>query len=237
MNKWIIYVLGIITGIIITLVFAFCINLSNNSKNSGLELFDTPGEYMDYTQLRVFQVGQSGSALAYAGTEDSYDEIALIIPNEEQRFYDDQKIVLKNDQCFQRVGTFKYRNNMGIESTVPAVRIIDGVDLPETNNNFQAESNSGITLFDEPGECVSRNDFEVQKVLDSGDAIALEITDNLDGYVFTSDLEVLILAQEDSHFYNNQIVKAPQGKCARQIGTYKFQQYGNTKVIPIIAFK
>lgn len=36
---------------------------------------------------------------------------------------------------------------------------------------------------------------------------------------------------------NKQIVKAPQGKCARQIGNYKYQEYGNTKVIPIIAFK
>lgn len=61
----------------------------------------------------------------------------------------------------------------------------------------------------------------------------------LGGIYFTSDLEVLILAQEGSNFYNNQIVKAPKGKCARQIGNYKYQpyKYGDTKVIPIIAFK
>ena len=59
------------------------------------------------------------------------------------------------------------------------------------------------------------------------------------GHIFTSDLEVLILAQEGSNFYNKQIVKAPHGKCARQIGNYKYQpyEYGDTKVIPIIAFK
>lgn len=129
MKKWIIYVLGVITGIILTFVFAFCVNLSNNSGIIGLE------------------------------------------------------------------------------------------------------------MFEEPGECVSRKNFEVQKVLDSGDAIALEIRETISGDVFTSDLEVLILAQEGSNFYNNQIVKAPKGKCARQIGNYKYQQYGSTKVIPIIAFK
>lgn len=32
----------------------------------------------------------------------------------------------------------------------------------------------------------------------------------LGGHIFTSDLEVLILAQEGSNFYNNQIVKAPR---------------------------
>lgn len=92
-------------------------------------------------------------------------------------------------------------------------------------------------MFDKPGECVSRKNFEVQKVLDSGDAIALEIRDATAGYVFTSDLEVLILAQDGSEFYDKQVVKAPKGKCARQIGNYKYQKYGDTKVIPIIDFK
>lgn len=122
---------------------------------------------------------------------------------------------------------------MEIEKTVPAIRIIDGVKLPKSNKTIA----DGKTLFDEPGECVSRKNFEVQKVLESGDAIALEIRETISGHIFTSDLEVLILAQEGSNFYNNQIVKAPQGKCARQIGNYKYQQYGNAKVIPIIAFK
>ena len=105
--------------------------------------------------------------------------------------------------------------------------------MPKSNKTIA----DGKTLFDEPGECVSRKNFEVQKVLESGDAIALEIRETISGHIFTSDLEVLILAQEGSNFYNNQIVKAPQGKCARQIGNYKYQQDGNAKVIPIIAFK
>ena len=33
------------------------------------------------------------------------------------------------------------------------------------------------------------------------------------------------------------IVKAPKGKCARHVGNYKYEKYGTTKVIPIIAFK
>lgn len=73
--------------------------------------------------------------------------------------------------------------------------------------------------------------------MESGDAIALEIREVLSGHIFTSDLEVLILAQEGNNFYNKQVVKTPQGKCARQIGNYKYKQYGDTKVIPIIAFK
>lgn len=231
MKKWLIYLLGIITGIILTFAFAFCINLSNNSGIIGLEMFEEPRDYMEYSQFEVFQVLESGCALAH--TDDSFGAIVFIIPNENQQFYDDQKIVLKNDQCAQHVGIYKYSTKMEIEKTVPAIRIIDGVKLPKSNKTIA----DGKTLFDEPGECVSRKNFEVQKVLESGDAIALEIRETISGHIFTSDLEVLILAQEGSNFYNNQIVKAPQGKCARQIGNYKYQQYGNAKVIPIIAFK
>lgn len=235
MKKWLIYVLGIITGIILTFAFAFCINLSNNSGIIGLKMFEEPGDYMEYSQFEVFQVVTSGCALANA--DGSLGTTVFIIPNEKQQFYDDQKIVLKKDQCAQHVGTYKYSTKMRLEKTVPAIRIIDGVELPKSNKAIAAKNNSGKILFDKPGDCVSRKNFEVQEVLESGDAIALEIRETISGYVFTSDLKVLILAQEGSNFYNNQIVKSPQGKCARQIGNYKYQQYGNTKVIPIIAFK
>lgn len=235
MKKWIIYVLGVITGIILTFAFAFCVNLSNNSGIIGLEMFEEPGDYMEYSQFEVFQVVESGCALAHA--DESFGSIVFIIPNESQQFYDDQKIVLKNNQCAQHVGTYKYSTKMDIEKTVPAIRIVDGVELPKSNRTVTEKKDFGKTLFDKPGECVSRKNFEIQKVLDSGDAIALEIRETISEHVFTSDLEVLILAQEGSNFYNNQIVKAPKGKCARQIGNYKYQQYGSTKVIPIIAFK
>ena len=107
----------------------------------------------------------------------------------------------------------------------------------KSDETISDENVSGKTLFDKPGDCVSRKNFEVQKVLNSGDAIALEIRETISGIALTSDLEVLILAQEGSNFYNKQIVKAPKGTCARQIGNYKYQDYGTTKVIPIIAFK
>ena len=235
MKKWIIYVLGVITGIMLTFAFAFYVNLSNTPGIIGLEMFEEPGDYMEYSQFEVFQVVQSGCALAYA--DESFGSIVFIMPNESQQFYDDQKIVLKNDQCAQHVGTYKYSTKMEIEKTVPAIRIVDGVELPKSNRTVTEKKDFGKTLFEKPGECVSRKNFEVQKVLDSGDAIALEIRETISEHVFTSDLEVLILAQEGSNFYNKQIVKAPQGKCARQIGNYKYQEYGNTKVIPIIAFK
>lgn len=102
MKKWLIYVLGIITGVILTFAFAFCINLSNNSGIIGLEMFEEPGDYMEYSQFRVFQVVESGCALAHA--DDSFGAIVFIIPNENQQFYDDQKIVLKNESMRSTCG-------------------------------------------------------------------------------------------------------------------------------------
>ena len=230
MKKWVVYVLGIITGMILTVVLAYCVNLSNNAGVIGLELFDEPGECMDYSQFEVFQVVESGCALANAG--DAFGSVVLIMPNENQRLYDGQKIELKSDECAQHIGTYRYGTKIGIEKTVPAVRIIDGVNSSEI-----VKKNAGKILFDEPGECVSRKNFEVQRVLESGDAIALEINEQISGYVLTSDLEVMIPAQEGSNFYDKQIVKTPKGKCARQIGTYTYKKYGDTKVIPIVSFE
>lgn len=235
MKKWVAYVLGVITGMILTVALAYCVNLSNNAGVIGLELFDEPGECMEYSQFEVFQVVESGCALAHTG--DSFGSVVLIMPNENQRLYDGQKIELKSDECAQRIGTYKYGTRMDIERTVPAVRIIDGVDSAEIVKKNTNKKIAGKTLFDEPGECVSRKNFEVQRVLESGDAIALEISDQLSGLVITSDLEVLIQAQKGSNFYDNQIIKTPKGKCARQIGTYTYQKYGDTKVIPIVSFE
>lgn len=237
MKTWIFYLLGVISGIILTFAFSFCVNMSKRSGIVGLEMFEEPGDYMEYSQFEVFQVIDDGYALAYARDSDDA-AIVLIEPNEQQQFYDDQKIVLGDYQCAQHVGTYKYRSGIGMKRTVPVVRIVDGVNLPGSGVADAVKKDSGITLFGKPGDCVSWKNFEVQEVLESGDAIAREIERISSGYVFTSDLEVLILAPEEgSRFYNNQIIKAPKGKCARQIGNYKYEKYGDTKVIPIIAYK
>lgn len=130
MKKWLIYVLGIITGIILTFAFALCVaNISDNSEITGLEMFEEPGEQMEYSQFKVLQVLESGCALAHPNR--SLGTVVLIIPDETQQFYDNQKIVLGSNQCAQRVGTYRYTAKNGMAKTVPAVKIIDGVKLPK----------------------------------------------------------------------------------------------------------
>lgn len=54
MNKWLIYVLGIITGIVLTFSFAYCVNQHRKSGLNGLELLENPEENMGYSMLKVF---------------------------------------------------------------------------------------------------------------------------------------------------------------------------------------
>lgn len=101
-----------------------------------------------------------------------------------------------------------------------------------------SENDTGeLKMFDEPGECISTNNFKVQKILESGDAIAVEIAIASPGVDITSDLEVLIPAQNGREFYDNQILNNPDGGCVRQIGIYKYKEYSRMKVIPIVSFE
>jgi len=93
MKKWLVYLLGIITGVILTFAFAFYVNLSNNSGIVGLEMFEEPGDYMEYSQFEVFQVVESGCALAHA--DDSFGAIVFIIPNEINNFTMNKRLFLK----------------------------------------------------------------------------------------------------------------------------------------------
>lgn len=228
MKNTFIFLLGIVTGIILTKAVTFFTDRSDNPKTVGLETFEEPGDCIEYSRFTIQKVVESGFALA-----KTYDDnIFLIVPNENHKFYDGQRIDIKNGQCALHIGFYRYKSKIGRKKTVPAVKITDNVKST-VNNRADDEK----ILFDKPGDCVSWKNFEVQKVLESGDVIALEIKDMYSGYVSTSDLEVLIPAQGNGSFYEKQIIKAPKGKCARQIGIYKYKKYGDFKVIPIIAFK
>lgn len=91
----------------------------------------------------------------------------------------------------------------------------------------------GKTYFDQPGECMSSNSFEVMQVIDENHALAHEITD---GYSFDA-LLVLLEGEEGTAFYDDQVVEVPDGMCARHIGTYKYQTNGKIeKTVPIVSF-
>jgi hypothetical protein len=74
----------------------------------------------------------------------------------------------------------------------------------------------GLTIFPEKGECIAtKGEIEVFQVLEPN--MALARTGNiLDGIV------VLLINYEGKTYYDEQKIKIPANKCARQIGTYQY---------------
>lgn len=90
------------------------------------------------------------------------------------------------------------------------------------------ESDKGMTMLEQPGECMSTNSFSVTQVIDENAALARERD-------LFSDLLVLLVNDEGILYYDNQIINIPEGKCARQVGVYKYTTHsGIEKTVPIV---
>ena len=76
------------------------------------------------------------------------------------------------------------------------------------NSSNGESSNNGMTFFEKEGDCISENNFEVFQVLDSGDALANEI----DELSISTGLMVLFLCDEGKSYYDDQVIKVPEGK-------------------------
>lgn len=85
------------------------------------------------------------------------------------------------------------------------------------------------------GDCISENSFEVFQVLDSGDALANEVKIEWDMSVPTG-VTVLLLCKDGKSYYDDQVIKVSEGKCAKQIGTFKYStKAGFDKTVPIVS--
>lgn len=90
-------------------------------------------------------------------------------------------------------------------------------------------TNEGMTYFEKPGKCISTKDFEVMQVVGEGYALAREKK----GYV--GGILVLVTNENGELYYDNQVIKVPEGKCMRQIGVYEYQTRMETiKTVPIV---
>ena len=116
-------------------------------------------------------------------------------------------------------------------------------------------SSEEITLFEEVGDCVSNNSFKVLQVLESGAALAIENTGYLTKVLQVLDFEttlatenkdcltsgsltVLFLNEGGQSYYDDQIIEIPAGKCARQVGIFKYLTKGNhDATVPVVIIR
>lgn len=100
--------------------------------------------------------------------------------------------------------------------------------------NGGSVANNNYVMFEQEGNVISTNSFEVFQVLDSGDALANEIED----YGVASGVTVLFLAEDGASYYDDQVIEIPTGKCVRQLGTYKYPtKSGFEKTVPVVGIR
>lgn len=116
------FIIGIVTGVLLTFAVAFFINKFNQSSDS-VQYLEKPVSYESKkeTSFKVFQAFSDAalaSELSYDVSEDMklYNGNTVLILGE--NFYTDQEVIIKNPQ---RVGTYSYTNKGGMPMTVPVV--------------------------------------------------------------------------------------------------------------------
>ena len=93
----------------------------------------------------------------------------------------------------------------------------------------------GLTLFEAPSEVVENTSYKVFQVIEGGNALAFAGTEILsDTYVYVGKV-VLFLADDNTHYYDDQVIDVPKGKCTRQVGIYKYDTEDGYKTVPVVA--
>lgn len=94
----------------------------------------------------------------------------------------------------------------------------------------------GLTLFEQPGECISNKSFKVILVDSYGNALATEKSS--DRYDLYGGMVVLFIAEEGMSYYDDQIIMVPSDQCVRQLGTYRYTTTANSvKTVPVVALR
>lgn len=89
----------------------------------------------------------------------------------------------------------------------------------------------GLTLFSEKGECVTKKAIEVFQVLKPN--MALAETGN-----YPDRIMLLLINYDNKSYYDDQKIKIPANKCARQIGTYQYTtKIGMEKTVPAVVIE
>ncbi|MCM1074004.1 MAG: hypothetical protein NC334_09380 [Bacteroides sp.] len=127
MKNMLIFIAGMITMLILIVLFGIIVNSSSNSGYPGLIIFEEEGKCTGAKQIKIMQTLEPNMALAHAKTQPNtiYDEneiLVLLLGDERASYYDDQKINIPKGMCAKQIGTYQYEAKMG-RKTVPAVTI------------------------------------------------------------------------------------------------------------------
>ena len=91
----------------------------------------------------------------------------------------------------------------------------------------------GATMFDKPGQAVEDRAFKVMQVIDDNAAL-VTARSNAEYDWYHGTLYVMVNSNGE-FYYDDQKIKVPRGKVARQVGIYKYTaKSGDYKPVPVI---
>lgn len=122
-----IYIGGIVTGIILTFVILLFVAKSNsdNPSNDNMIIFEQPQQKIDAKSFEVLQVLPDGNALATVESNENFGMIVMFLANKNATYYDNQKIEVPTGKCARQIGTYRYMTRNNIEKTVPIIDIVN----------------------------------------------------------------------------------------------------------------
>lgn len=127
MKKWLIFGGGVLTGIVLTFMILFLV--AKGRQHEEFKLFEKPGEVVEVTSFKVFQVLDDDVALVHGASDeedDFYDGPIFLIINDEGKYYTDDEIIKVPDgKVVRKVGVYHYQTKMELDKTVSVIEIMD----------------------------------------------------------------------------------------------------------------
>ena len=136
MKKWLVFVLGVVTGFFLAIAIAFILNMkatnstesiNESENNDGITYFKEPGDIIETKSVEVFQVLAEDAALVRCENERGFyhGPICLIVNDEGKYYYDDQIIKIPEGKVARQVGIYQYPTRNEDVKTVPIIEILD----------------------------------------------------------------------------------------------------------------
>lgn len=125
MKKWLIFLGGVVTGVLLLFAFVFAYSWMGVSavEDNGVTMFEKPGDVINETGFEVFQALEQGAALAKGKKE--LMTVYMLVNDEGKYYYDDEKVNVPSGKVARQIGIYQYETNSGRPKTVPIVKFMD----------------------------------------------------------------------------------------------------------------
>lgn len=127
MKKWLFFCGGVLTGVVLTFVILFLV--AKGRQQEDFKLFEKPGEVVDVTSFKVFQVLDDDVALVNSASNEEYDiymgAVFLLINDEGKYYTDDEIIKVPDGKVVRKVGVYHYQTKAELDKTVSVIEIMD----------------------------------------------------------------------------------------------------------------